>query len=299
MKTKACVLLLSLILLLSPLLVSASNFYIFPESDRKHLSYEEVWAWQYDALSYAFNELFARYGRPFNAGSKYDNYFQCQTWYKVDPNYPGDGYVLSNLEWDNYKLIKQVREEMRSLGTKNLDGKPLPPVFDDEIFELLSGFKEAYFQPNQSLPVFDGPGAHYRRGAGGKAAVGTNGRVYVAGWEAGWLMVMYQLSKGGVRVGFVNPANIKNTTVIAPQLAFENVITKTVSAATLTEDPLMTLNTVAQLPAGASVVWLTRYHTATGIWDYVETTVNGQVCRGFLPQGVTDLGWFIDSPINK
>ncbi|NLM85726.1 MAG: YARHG domain-containing protein [Clostridiales bacterium] len=75
MKTKRMVLAIILALALLPVLASASNFYLFPDSNKRLLTYEEVAAWQYDALGYAFNELFARYGRPFDPGSKYDNYF--------------------------------------------------------------------------------------------------------------------------------------------------------------------------------------------------------------------------------
>lgn len=298
MKSRTTALLLALLLLILPLLAGASNFYIFPDSNRRRLTYEEVWAWQYDALGYAFNELFARYGRPFIPGSKYDNYFHCQTWYREDPFYPGDGPVLSNLEWDNYTLIKQVRAEMRAAGTTNPGGKPLPEVHDDQISSPLAGFVETYFQPKQSLAVYDGPGIQYRRGANGKALASTNGRMYVAGWESGWLMVMYQLSRGGVRVGFAHPSDFKDQ-INAPHLTFEWYPTLTLSGSNLTEDPVMTLNTVGYLPAGSPVSFLTRYHTRQGIWDYVETSIGGQVCRGFLPYGIVDLGGLTEPDISK
>lgn len=291
MKTRLASLLLALMLLTLmtfPLTAGASNFYIFPNSHRKHLTYEEVWAWQYDALGYAFNELFARYGRPFIPGSKYDIYFHCQLWYQEDPNYPGDGPVLSNLEWDNYVLIKKVREEMRAMGTTNPTGKALPPAFDDRISSPLSGFSETYFKPKQSLKVYDGPGQHYRRGANGKAVASTNGAVYVAGWESGWLMVMYQLSKGGVRVGFANPSDFTDI-INAPALTFDYLSTKTLAHASLVEDPMLTMQPIAQLPAGTPVYWLTHMFTRNQVWDYVEVSVNGQLCRGFLPYGTLEL----------
>lgn len=298
MRTRLTGLLLACVLLLLPLMAGASNSYIFPDSNRKRLTYEEVWAWQYDALGYAFNELFARYGRPFNKGGQYDNYFQCQLWYKEDPAYPGDGPVLSNLEWDNYTLIKQVRAEMRAMGTTNPGGKPLPPVFDDRVQSPLSGFEETYFKPNQSLKVYDGPGTQYRRGANGKAVASTNGAVYVAGWENGWLMVMYQLTKGGVRVGFASPADYSDQ-IAAPPLTFEYLNTKTLERSNLIEDPMMTMQPIAQLPGNTPVTWLTRMYTRGSAWDYVEATVNGQLCRGFLPYGVTDLSMASEPEVSK
>lgn len=285
-----------IVLALLPVSAGASNFYLFPDSNKRLLTYEEVAAWQYDALGYAFNELFARYGRPFDPGSKYDNYFQCQTWYKVDPDYPwtgtrwDDGQHLTKLEWDNYTLIKQVREDMRAQGTTNPTGKPLPPVFDDRINRLLSGFEEVRLKGNQKLRVFDGPGEHYRRGANGKAVASTNGRVYAAGWENGWLMVMYQINNGGVRVGFAPREDFKDRLDL-PLLAFDAVATTILRDAQLTEDPLMALTPIAQLPQGAAVTWLSRFYSTNLSWDYVEVSLNGQLVRGFLPQGTVDPGF--------
>lgn len=107
--------------------------YIFPKSNKELLTYQQVWEWQYDVLGYAFNELFARHGRPFEKNGKYDLYFQQRNWYAVDPNYPGDGKVLNETEWMNYSLIKQVRSEMRAMNTINPDGKSLPYKVDNAI----------------------------------------------------------------------------------------------------------------------------------------------------------------------
>ena len=282
-------LLLAGLLLLMPILAGASNFYIFPESNRKLLTYAEVDRWQRDALSYAFNELFARYGRPFIPGERFYNYFNCQTWYKEDPNYPGDGKVLSNLEWDNYTLIKQVIKDKKASGNLK-QGKALPEVFDDRINGLLSGFEEVYFAPKQMLKVYDGPGTHYRRGANGKAVVSTNGRVYAAGWESGWLMVMYELTKGGVRVGFASPGDFKENLYL-PQLQFQPTQAVTLKAAQLTEDPVMALTPIARLPQGTEVTWLSRFYGANRAWDYVEVYADGQLMRGFLPVGTVDSGF--------
>lgn len=273
-----------------PMMAGASNFYLFPESSRRRLTYEEVWAWQYDALGYAFNELFARHGRPFIPGEKYDHYFQCQTWYQEDPNYPGDGAALSSIEWDNYTLIKQVRAQMKAAGTSNPGGKPLPAVFDDRINSLLSGFEEVYFSPGQKLKIFDGPGTHYRRGANGKAVASTNGRIYAAGWERGWLMVMYQVNLGGVRVGFASPQDFRDKPNL-PQLSFDAAPAYVLIAAQLTEDPVMALTPVIQLAQGTPVTWLSRFYTAQRAWDYIEASVDGQLMRGFLPQGTVDTGF--------
>jgi hypothetical protein len=291
MRKAIVILLLALLVMLTPLMAAASNFFVFPDSDRRLLTKEEIWEWQYDALGYAFNEIFARNGRPFERGGKYDLYFRSQTWYKVDPNYPAVGEIANSIEWQNEHLIKVVRDEMRALGTKNPDGKVIPIPFDDKIYNLLSGFQEQYFKQNQKLKVFDGPGQHYRRGANGKAAVSTNGRVYAAGWESGWLMVMYQVNSGGVRVGFVSPTEFKDKLDHLPQLQFAQTPARTTRQAQLTEDPVMALTPIASLPAGTPLMWLSRFYSANAAWDYVELTYQGQLMRGFLQEGIVDTGY--------
>lgn len=274
----------ALVLLLLPLQALASNFYLFPDSNRRLLTEEELWEWQYDVLGYGFNELFARYGRPFITGSKYDVFFNCQTWYRTDPYYPGDGPVLSSLEWDNYRLFKAVRAQMRALGTTNPGGKPLPRVYDDRIASPLPGFFETYFKPNQQLKVYDGPGTHYRRGAGGKAMCSTNGRVYAAGWEDGWLMILYELNSGGVRVGFASARDFVDQIDLRP-LSFNRMPTTVFAQATVTEDPVRALTPIARLGPGSPVTWLSRYYHRDMNWDYIEFTSGNQLMRGFVPEG--------------
>ncbi|MDD4080962.1 MAG: YARHG domain-containing protein [Eubacteriales bacterium] len=272
--------------------------YIFPDSNRRRLSESKAWEWQYDALGYAFNELFARHGRPFDIGQKYDNYFKTQTWYKADPNYPGDGKVLNNVEWDNYTLIKAVRAQMKAMGTTNPEGKPLPRVHDDRILSPLPGFVETYFKPNQRLKVYDGPGTQYRRGADGKAVASTNGRVYAAGWESGWLMLMYEVNTGGVRVGFASAQDFTDK-VDLPALSFSRVIVPLLAATQVTEDPVRALSPVASLAAGTPVTWLNRYYHRDMNWDYIEFTHNGTLMRGFVPDGVVTPFYETDIEITK
>lgn len=285
------VMVLALLLpLLLPLGAGASNFYIFPHSNSRRLTEAELWKWQFDALSYANNEIFARYGKPFTPGKNFALYFNSQTWYKVDPNYPGDAYAgLSNIEWYNSELIKSVRQQMIALGTTNPTGKPLPRVMDDRVYTPLTGFYEQYFQANQMLPVYDGPGTHYRRAANGKAVVSTNGRVYIAGWEDGWLMLMYHpTDKSNVRVGFASDRSFRDQ-IYAPSLSFDYLQTRTTQRVRLLEDPIVTQTPITWLDEGTRVTWLSRFFTNQAGWEYVEVSINGQLARGFLQQGSVDL----------
>ena len=47
-----------------------NNFYIVDDSDSRYLTRDELWEWQYDALGYIYNEIFARHGRPFRPGER-------------------------------------------------------------------------------------------------------------------------------------------------------------------------------------------------------------------------------------
>lgn len=61
--------------------------------------------------------------------------------------------------------------------------------------------------------------------------------------------------------------------------------TATLNAGTaLTDDPAMRKTTIAQLRAGTQVTYLTSFFNKSA-WDYIETTVDGQTTRGFVPAG--------------
>ena len=81
---KATALLMAAVLMLLslPLTASADNLYIIDDSDRRKLTYEEVWTYQYDTLLYAFNEIYARHGYKFETGSRCWNWFTQMPWYK-------------------------------------------------------------------------------------------------------------------------------------------------------------------------------------------------------------------------
>ena len=56
----------------------------------------------------------------------------------------------------------------------------------------------------------------------------------------------------------------------------------------LTDDPARTGNPLVQLAAGTPVTYLTTMYNS-GAWDYIETTINGQVARGFVPAGTLSI----------
>ncbi len=263
----------------------ASNFYIIPDSDRRYLTREELWTWQYEALGYIFNEIFARHGYHFKPGEKYDNYFRSQIWYHENERYLTNQeiyeHLMTNIDWHNERLLKEVRAEMRALGTTNPGGRPLPTVaYEPPIYGAFSSFRDVAFAPNQKLAVYTGPGTQYYRAADGKAMASTNGSVYVGGWENGWLMVMYWTNNGNIRVGYAQAKDFKER-VSAPQLLFDYAAARITRACALTDDPVATYQTLVRLPEGAQVTFLSEYVNEYR-WAYVEALVGGALMRGFV-----------------
>ena len=272
-----------LLLLLLPTFALAGRQYIIPDSDTRDLTAQELWGWDYESLGYILNEIFARHGYVFNVGGKYDHYFRQWAWYvpNQNPNNSEACYPqLSSLEWRNEKLVKTVREQMRAQGTTNAGGKHYLDEVGSDDFDVLSGFTLQSLQAGQQLAVYAAPSTAAYRGANGKALVSTNGPVYVAGWESGWLLVMYETNKGAVRVGYVDPATLKGR-VDAPMLHFVYLPATCVRSVPLTDDPARTMNTLRMLAPGETVTYLSTFQNRQS-WAYVETMVDGQWTRGFI-----------------
>ncbi len=264
----------------------ASNFYIIPDSDTRRLTEEELWEWQYDALGYAMNEIFARHGYHFEPGGKYEGYFKSQNWYHENEKYATNkeiyDHLMTDVEWANERLIKDVRAQMRAAGTYNESGKPLPEVdYEPEIAGIFSNFEEISLKPNIRMSVYSGPGKQYYRGADGKAMASSNGRIYACGWENGYLMIMYWTNNGSVRVGFV-PAGEISGEVDLPGLDFAYEDAKITKKCGLTDDPAMTRQIICSLQKGEKVTYLGSYVNSSS-WAYVETETDGKPVRGFIP----------------
>ncbi len=280
------ILALILVLMLLPAAALAERMYILPDSDKRPLTWDEVAEWDYESLGYAFNEIFARHGYDFIPGGEYEYYFETRPWYRANGtnNNRRDCYSkLTRVEWDNYELIKEVRATK-----KNNDwGRSIWDDFSTG-FETLQGFEYIELRANQSLPVYSAPSASSWRGANGKASVSTNGAIYAAGWESGWLLLMYETNNGSVRVGYVKAGSIRGGVPMDDYLTFSYASASVTSACTLTDDPARTGTAIATLQPGTQVTWLTRFYN-NAAWDYVETTVGGKAVRGFIRAGSLDI----------
>ncbi len=282
---------LIIMLLLPAGALAAGRQYIIPDSDTRQLTYEELWDWDYESLGFILNEIFARHGYNFIPGGKYDLYFSMMPWYT--PNADSDNSracypQLSTVEWDNEALVKSVRRNMRDMDFFNTSGMHYLDYVSFDNFDVLSGFAFVDMKAGQKLSVYSAPSSSSYRGANGKALVSTNGTVYAAGWDSGWLLVMYATNNGAVRVGYVNGQDIKGG-VNAPYLQFAYETAVLTSGASLTDDPATESSSIVYLPAGQQVTYLSTFYNRSA-WSYVETRVSGKTVRGFIPAGAID--WY-------
>ncbi len=289
MKKRILAMLLAAVLLLAPALALAQQ-YLIEDSDRRQLTEGELWRWDYETLGYILNEMFARHGYVFNAGGDYEAYFTQRPWYSRNASADNQTLVydqLSTLEWYNERLIKTVRQAMRDAENYNTGGLNWRDVIGGSAATASAGpaiaFSYASFNANQKFEVYAAPGTSSWRGANGKAAVSTNGPVYVAGWDGNWLLVMYDTNAGAVRVGYIYGGSISGS-VSAPALSFAYQAVTLSSSATLTDDPVTQSTAILNLPAGTQVTYLASY-AAGGSWAYVETQTGGKAVRGFIPSG--------------
>lgn len=288
-------LLLALVLFCTVFTVSASaagdHIYLIPDSNSRKLTEEELWEWDYESLGYILNEIFARHGYVFRSGERYDNYFSTMPWYTPDPNWRSNN-PMNSVEWYNEGLVKQVRQQMRDTKNYNKGGKSVWTHYSSG-FDVIQGFDYVEFKKQQKLPVFSAPTEASWRGANGKAVLGTAGAVYSDGTERGWLLVMYETNKGGVRVGYINKDAVKGKvegSVYNQELSFSYLTASVTANCSLTDDPVGQASVIMTLPAGAQVTYLTSYFNRNS-WAYIETTTpEGYVCRGFIPADCLDTG---------
>ncbi len=289
MKTMRWIICVMLCVCMMPLSALADQLYLIPDSDSRYLTKAELYQWDRESLSYIFNEIFARHGYAFNPGGKYDNWFSAMPWYTPDDpdNHKTVMNRVSNLEWKNYYLIKEVIAEMDAMGYKSHDAtKKCYRNITPPGSWYMTGFKLVNMKAGQRIPIYSAPSYSSWRGANGKALVSTDGAVWAAGWENGWLLMFYETNSGSIRVGYGNAADMSSKPKVNTQLMFDYIPVTVTANCTLTDDPLKTGTTITTLHAGANVTYLTTMINQYGMdWDYIETSVNGQTVRGFIQHG--------------
>lgn len=292
---------LMLCLALLPLLpvqsARADSLYLIPDSNTRRLTEEEIWKWDRESLAYLWNEIFARHGYVFSAGGKYDLWFRSLPWYTPNKNpdnqkacYPN----VTQLEWDNVNLIKQVAKDMDAAKEhRHTKGRKCYTQFTPPGDWSLTGFTVLKnVKAGQKWPVYSAPSTSAWRGNNGKAMVSTNGAVWAAGWENGWLLVFYETNNGSIRVGYVPKNKISGKISVSHQLDFEQIDAKTTRSCAMTDDPVLAGTTMRTIPKGTRVVYLTTVVNQDGeAWDYIQANVSGQAARGFVPLGSLDMDY--------
>ena len=177
---------------------------------------------------------------------------------------------------------------MRAQKWYNPNGKglPTPPA---EAANRPRGFDYVDLQGGQKYPVYSAPSTSAYRAANGKASVSTNGPVYALGQEQGWMLMLYDANNSGqYRVGYIQISKIKGNKPALDVLGWANSPVEVMVTTTLTDDPALTGRAMATLPAGTRVTYLSTMYNNEA-WDYIETTIDGQTARGFVPSGTLSI----------
>ena len=95
--------------------------YIFPDSDKRYLTEDEVRSIPEDKLIYARNEIFARHGRQFDM-PELAEYFSGKSWYNgTVPSAAFSNSVFNDFELKNIELIKRIEDG--AVGTVQFIGR--------------------------------------------------------------------------------------------------------------------------------------------------------------------------------
>lgn len=159
------------------------------------------------------------------------------------------------------------------LPTPALTPEATPELLREIVFETVA------LQRGQSIAVYSAPSSSAWRGANGKAKVSTNDSFWAAGYENGWMLIMYETSKGSVRVGYIDVNSITGTLPDLGLLAFDQEKITLSKKAVLTDDIRKQKNKIATLKKGTDVTLLCPYEK----WLYIETVLKGKTVRGFIP----------------
>lgn len=303
MKKRLMTLLLAAAVMLSmiPAVSTAASMYIIPDSNTRKLTWDELMEYQYDTLKYAFNEIYARHGYKFNYGSPCYNWFTLMPWYTPNesesPTNHHETYSqCSKIENYNVDLIKEVRRYMKSINWLNPHGKGMPTPPDQRV-DTPRGFRFVNLKAKQKLPVYSAPSTSAYRANNGKATCSTNDQVFALGFDNGWMLMLYEANYAGqYRVGYVQ--NAKGDTSSLPRLTWDNIRARVLEGVNLTDDPALTGASMTYLPAGTEVLYLTTMYNSSG-WDYIETQINGQTARGFVPAGSLDISADEMDPVDE
>lgn len=298
MLKKGLMLVLAAVLICSAAFPAAAlgNDHLVIDSSTRRMTTAECWNWSYEALGFVYHEILARHGFVFDPNGQYGWYFSAQDWYHaIASRNNQDVYnLLNNTEWYNIDLIKSVRDNMQKTNNYNPGGRQAPQrnaYYQPHSAEpdlSLNGFIPIRVNGNLKLPVYSAPGINSWRGANGKALCNTDGGIYAAGRDGGWVMILYYLNRGvnqgGCRVGYVQYSQLTGLMDNIPLLNFLNKPVRIASYCQLTDDPVYNSSQIMSLSPNTYVTLLMHYKNENNTkYAYVETICYGQTVRGFVP----------------
>lgn len=161
-----------------------------------------------------------------------------------------------------------------------------------------------------SCPVYTAPSEDSIRLSDGKASCNTADEIAVACYTDGWLMVRYEIKDKKTRVGYIPPRYSRSLQADIGKDRFSAIPARTAEAVDITDNPRDNSTPFGRIPEGTEITILGKY-TYSGNWWYVETTLGGQLTRGFIDRektavlvdgtvyhGYEELGFPVTSPEN-
>lgn len=138
---------------------------------------------------------------------------------------------------------------------------------------------------NDTYPIYSAPALDAVRGANGKASMHTSGGGYSAGWSGAWLLMRYEKSNGGYRVGWVPKSELNMRGIEATRsVNFAYWMVTLDQNCALTDDPLLESETLAYASKGEKLTYLAFYQYNGGKeYAYVQGELDGRPVCGFIP----------------
>lgn len=98
---------------------SVESEYIFPESDKKYLTEEEVRSVTVEEMFIGRNEIYARHGYIFQS-EELNTYFNNTSWYEgeVKSNWFNENVSFNDFEKKNVELIKRIEDEANGVSVQ-------------------------------------------------------------------------------------------------------------------------------------------------------------------------------------
>ena len=208
----------------------------------------------------------------------------------------GQGTMIGSLQVDDggYGFTHTLAEALELLGSGEALSAQWPEAGkDSRQFRSVTGgqlpelsFFRGSFTTGQKFAVYSAPSDRSWRGAGGKAAITSGSEIFVAGKDGDWILILYELGSGVIRVGYIDSAKISGQYSSGDALSFAGTEMTLTENTVMTDDPIRQAGTIGKLKKGTKVNCLAEYQG----WIYVEARISGKTARGFIPPSSLGLG---------